>query len=292
MNLWNFSAHQPATNEVLPQPAPCHLSGMALTQLLAPFDPIALDEMQNVTLLDRFEIKYVMSNATLLDVLPALQRHYRLLAVAGLPLARYQTLYYDTPDFALYLSHHAGVSDRYKVRTREYVDSALAFLEVKHKTNKNRTVKHRIPIADPMPVFSAASDGSLSLFLQDNTPYPAQVLQPVLWNRYRRITLVGKHSPERITLDVDLSFGWQGREQSIPQLGVAEVKQAQRYQLSPFIQQMRMAHVRVSSFSKYCMGVTLLYPTVKANRFKKKQRYINKLLHTALWSERGVATQS
>lgn len=197
-----------------------------------------LAEMQDVALLDRIETKYVMHSQTLLDILTAVQPYYRVLSVAGELLARYQTLYYDTADFALYHSHHAGLSNRYKVRTREYVDSALAFLEVKLKTNKNRTVKQRLPIAQPMPNFAEADSDDLAAFLHNNMPYPVQALHPVLWNRYRRITLVGKQTLERITLDVDLRFFWQDQQQQIPHLIIAEVKQAGRHQPSPFTQQL------------------------------------------------------
>lgn len=256
-----------------------------LTQFLSPFASITLAEMQNVALLDRVETKYVLHQQSLLPILSELQTHYRILSVSGERLSRYQTLYYDTPDFALYHSHHAGVLDRYKIRTREYVDSALTFLEVKHKTNKNRTVKYRLPIAQPPSLLAESAAADCSSFLQHNSPYSPHILQPVLWNRYRRITLVGKESAERITLDVDLSFDWQETQQALPNLVIAEVKQPGRQQ-SPFIQKMRMAHIHEVSFSKYCMGATLIYPTLKANRFKKKQRQIDKLLQFPLWSGR------
>lgn len=231
-----YHAHPSTTTALLTHKSQALIQ--TLPTLLAPFAPITLAEMQDVALLDRIETKYVMHAQTLLDILSAVQPYYRVLSVAGELLARYQTLYYDTADFALYHSHHAGLSNRYKVRTREYVDSALAFLEVKHKTNKNRTVKQRLPIAQPMPNFAEADSDDLAAFLHNNTPYPVQALHPVLWNRYWRITLVGKQTLERITLDVDLRFFWQDQQQQIPHLIIAEVKQAGRHQPSPFTQQL------------------------------------------------------
>ncbi len=35
--------------------------------------------------------------------------------------------------------------------------------------------------------------------------------------------------------------------------------------------------VRSTGFSKYCMGVSLLYPDVKHNNFKAKQRLVARL---------------
>ena len=44
---------------------------------------------------------------------------------------------------------------------------------------------------------------------------------------------------------------------------------------------MHLHHVRDTSFSKYCMGVSLLYPDVKHNKFKAKQRLVARLAQGA-----------
>lgn len=255
--------------------------------LLTPFSPITLAQTNHVALQDRAETKYFLHRQMLPELLTTLRTDYHLLVVEGEGASAYRTLYYDTADFALYHSHHAGALNRYKVRAREYVDSAVSFLEVKHKTNKKRTVKYRLPTALFTTTLTENDSAATTTFLQEACPFPTQTLQPVLWNRYRRITLVSKRSPERLTIDVDLHFSWQGKERALPQLVIAEVKQGGRKQQSPFIELMRAAHLHSNGFSKYCMGVTLLYPTVKANRFKKKQRAIAKLLQSPTWQSRG-----
>ncbi len=65
----------------------------------------------------------------------------------GKRLNHYRTLYFDTPDFELYLLHVNGRADRYKVRSREYTDTHLSYLEVKHRTPKDRTIKERLSTA-------------------------------------------------------------------------------------------------------------------------------------------------
>ena len=45
-----------------------------------------------------------------------------------------------------------------------------------------------------------------------------------------------------------------------------------------FARLMRHYHVRDTSFSKYCMGVSLLYPDVKHNKFKAQQRLVARLM--------------
>ncbi|MFN2203390.1 MAG: VTC domain-containing protein, partial [Caldilineaceae bacterium] len=108
------------------------------------FTPIALDERKEVALLDRSEVKYTVSISALLACLPDLRAAYRALEVDSRGLNRYRTLYFDTLDFQLYRRRHMGACNRYKVRSREYEDTHLSFLEVKHKTSNRRTIKHRM----------------------------------------------------------------------------------------------------------------------------------------------------
>lgn len=245
-----------------------------LNALLTPFDPIFLSQMNDVALLSRFEVKYVLPMPALVHVLRELQDIYAVLVVENQCLSRYRTLYFDTPNFALYQRHHAGARNRYKVRAREYVDSKHAFLEVKHKTNKNRTVKSRIQTPELVTELNAGSAD----FLQDACPYQVDALQPCLWNKYTRITLVNKTCKERVTLDLDLRFAWQTQQVDLPGVVIAEIKQAGSAQTSDFMRLMRENHIRSTGFSKYCMGVSLLYPTVKHNNFKAKQRLVAKLM--------------
>lgn len=240
---------------------------------LAGFAPIQLTEMQSVALLDRVEVKYLMRLDTLLQVLPQLSATYRVLEVKGQRINHYRTLYFDTADFALYRSHHAGARNRYKVRAREYVESQCSFLEVKHKVNKQRTVKSRIPTTH---LVTQLGDESAS-FVHEHCPYAADELAPTLWNHYTRITLVNEAGGERLTLDTNLAFAWEGRQARLPGIVVAEVKQQNGAHASDFVPLMREHHIRSGGFSKYCIGVSLLYPEVKHNRFKPVHLRLAKL---------------
>jgi hypothetical protein len=100
-----------------------------------------------------------------------------------------------------------------------------------------------------------------------------------LWSHYTRITIVSKHRAERVTIDLDLAFVRDGQRVAIPDIVVAEVKYGGLRQGSEFVRLMRKYHARDTSFSKYCMGVSLLYPEVKHNRFKATQRLVARLSH-------------
>lgn len=246
-----------------------------LEKLLKQFDPIGLGELNNAALLDRVDTKYALSIEQIYSVLTELKADYRVLEIKGRRLNRYQTLYFDTPDFDLYHQHHNAWGSRYKIRARKYVDSNLAFFEIKHKTNQDRTIKTRMPL----DTLATALDDNLQDFVDETlTDYQAAGLEAKLWNEYFRATLVGKQRSERVTLDFQVSFAWGDQQRCLDSLVIVEVKQDQRSQESEFVQRMKAIGLRPLSFSKYCAGVYLLYHGVKMNNFKPKMRRIQKLM--------------
>jgi hypothetical protein len=247
---------------------------MNAKRLLTQFEPISLAEMDAVALLNRTDTKYVMRVSQLQDALRSIVDQYQVLGINHSRLNHYQTLYFDTPDFELYRQHHNGSGSRYKVRAREYVESDLAFFEVKYKTNQGRTIKCRIRTPDVLTHL----DGQVSKFVAAHTPINGQELEPKLWNRFLRVTLVSKHRPERLTLDLNLEFGWGDAYVALPGIAVAEVKQEHFSTHSDFIQQMRRLGIRSAQFSKYCAGIYLLYDNIKINNFKMRMRLVDKLM--------------
>src|SRR5690606_25304222 len=92
-----------------------------LSPLLAQLEPVGLAQLDGVALLDRTDTKYLLSLEQLTAALAELGDQYRVLAIDGLRLSPYQTVYFDSADFALYLRHHAGKKNRHKVRSRRYL---------------------------------------------------------------------------------------------------------------------------------------------------------------------------
>lgn len=244
------------------------------TSLLAKFEPITLDEMAGVALLDRMDTKFVMSEAQLAQALTGLEENYWVLEVDGVRQNHYRTMYFDTPDFMLYHRHHAGGRNRYKVRCREYVDSHQSFLEVKFKVNKAHTVKSRLQTSRFLTQFT----NETYKFMDAHFPFAAEYLEPKLWNEYFRVTLVNRHTPERLTLDLNLRLFNETHSVTLPGVAIAEVKRARHDTSSTFFEQMRALNLRPMGFSKYCMGINLLYGEVKANRFKPRLRHVEQIL--------------
>ena len=246
---------------------------LGLPEITNQFDPISLKDMDAVALLDRIDTKFVMTTRQLLSTLLNIQEDYWMLSVNGNRLNHYRTLYFDTANFDLYHLHVNERAERYKVRSREYTDSNLSFLEVKQKTRKGRTIKERIETDQLVARMTQDSIEWLNSILPDSN----QCLQPKLWNRFTRMTLVGKHTAERVTLDVDLSFQWKEKDIPMRNLVIAEVKSSNQNQVSPFLAQMREQKIHPQGFSKYCFGVAMVYDQVKKNNLKPKIMRIQKM---------------
>lgn len=237
--------------------------------------PIALNEMKGVKLMNRVDTKYLVTSEQLLSILTGISGHYYAQEVEGNRLSPYSTIYYDTPDLRMYTIHHDRHLVRDKVRVRTYVDSQLTFCEVKHKTNKGRTKKKRIEVR---PGTDVITDPEASAFLAERQPYPVECLKPNLETSFDRLTLVNFEKTERLTIDCNLKFNnfVSGTSASMDPLVIMELKQDGRAHslLKEVLFDLRIKPYKIS---KYCIGTALTRPDVKQNRFKKKIRRINKL---------------
>lgn len=245
-----------------------------LNTILQIFEPIALDEMESVKLLNRVDSKYAIPSSSIVDILHQLSENYRVLEVNGIRSHQYTTVYYDTHDFALYHQHHNGKMNRYKVRMRRYEDSDVNFFELKFKSNKKRTIKQRIVCSD----FSKKIKGKKRRFLSAKSPIDAEILNPKITVHYQRITLVSKQLDERLTIDIDLWFENETEKSNYNNLVIAEIKRAANVR-SKAAELLHLHHINKMSLSKYCLGISSLYSDVKTNNFKEKFRDINKICY-------------
>ena len=238
------------------------------------FDRITLPEMDSVKLMDRIDTKYVAPFHLLPEILTEAQEYYKILEVNGERINTYDTLYYDTDSLNLYYNHHSGRRNRYKVRFRNYVSSGVSFFEIKHKTNKGRTFKTRIKQPNE---FEETIAGDKADFLENTTPLTAEHLKGNLWVHYKRMTLVNKNTPERITIDIELSFKNEDHVSHFEKLVVVEVKQP-KAGASSIKNILKKHELRPGALSKYCLGVMTTYPEVRFNRFKRKFLHLKKII--------------
>jgi len=236
-----------------------------LQEILDTFDPISLAEMDAVRLMNRTDTKYIFHIDLLPELLEMVRNEYRVLSVNGNRQSSYETRYFDTKDLRFYTQHHNEKLNRHKVRFRNYIESNLCFLEVKFKTNKDRTIKNRMVV----PGFEDKLSEESVRFLRDIAGIEFE-LHYVLTNRFNRITLVNRYTPERVTIDLGISFKDANHSAEAPYLVIAEVKQEKYLQETAFVKILKQRLIRPEGMSKYCAGCYLMRTDVKTNNFKQK----------------------
>lgn len=246
---------------------------------------ITLEEMDSVKLMNRIDTKYVTTEACLEEILGDAAGHgYRVLVTEESRISPYDSIYYDTPALKMFTDHHNRRLTRQKVRTRAYLNSRDAFLEIKRKNNKRRTKKKRMPIPF-RELNDFCSDPAAAQFLEGHSAYTVDVISPVLETLFRRITLVNRAMTERLTIDTRLCFKnfRTGSEASLRDAVIIELKQDGHAasEMKDILLGHRVKPLRVS---KYCIGVTLTDPSAKHNRFKRKVRTIEKIINKKISS--------
>ena len=260
---------------------------MTLQQLTPLYRPISLEEMSAVKLMNRIDTKFVMSVDTLCRLLEMARPDYRMQDTeAGGRNAAYHTVYMDTTGYEMYRAHVVGHAGRQKIRVRSYVDSDLHFLEVKTKNNHGRTKKKRVSVGWQIPAEGTRADALLPLdrqqladtlqggtldFVSAKLHYDARTLQPVIENRFHRITLVNSAMTERLTIDTSLQFDnlRTGRHLELPSMAIVELKRDGR-QPSPVLGMLQQLRVHPQGFSKYAMGLALTDAALHAGRLKPR----------------------
>jgi len=244
-----------------------------LNNILSTFEPTNLEELEKVKLLNRTDIKFTFAFDQLSGILKQILPHYKCLQLASGRISTYQTLYYDTNDLLMYKKHHNGSLNRQKVRHRIYTDSDLSFLEVKHKNNKNRTIKERIKSVQTDSEFEANE----MAFLNKELGFDPKLLRPMVWVDYQRITFSSKTGNERLTIDINLKFRKPDSEIELNNLVIAEVKQEGKGH-SAFVKLMKDQQIRQNSISKYCFAIAATDKDVKQNNFKERFSSLKNIL--------------
>lgn len=162
------------------------------------------------------------------------------------------------------------------MRFREYLGSGLVFLEVKRKTGRGRTDKKRIRVEAIPEAMSPEQQAFVSAAMGKEQP-----LQATLWNHFTRYTFVNRNAPERLTMDVGLTYADAANERPLGPVVIAELKQERADRTSPFVRIMRERVVAASGMSKYCVGMLLLEKNVKPNAFKAVLLKLHRLRNAA-----------
>lgn len=257
-----------------------------VNSLINKYEPISLEQMKSIRLMNRIDTKFVTSTKRLQTLLSMLSGQYYVQETKGLRLIPYYTLYFDTSGLDMYTRHHDGCLVRQKLRVRSYVNSHLSFLEVKSKDNHKRTNKKRVEFTGfdpelPRHDIRLGIDADVmqySKFLTEHLGYDCREMTEQLENHFNRITLVNKEMTERVTIDTSLRFDnvATGRSFDMSDIAIIELKRDGLAD-SPIVEHLRRLRIFRHGFSKYCIGTALTNPNAKTNQLKERLHSIERI---------------
>jgi len=261
------------------------------TALLA-LQPHDLQQQNKAALMNRVDTKYLLPRSKLANLLEALAGEYTILNEGDKRIFTYETTYFDSASKRFYLAHHNGKLNRHKVRFRRYVESNTGFMEVKLKNNKGRTIKKRVPMDCQVPDERKVNSFVLGCLGDDSTK-----LETSLFVNYRRMTLLNKYYPERLTIDLDVSFqcadtniengatAQKGATQKLEDIFIVELKREGKQKGTSYSRWATSHGFKPIKFSKYCMGLILTHDkNLKQNRFKKTILQLIKITGATPWN--------
>ena len=247
--------------------------------------PTLLDEAE---LLTRFDRKYLLDRQQAESLLHDLDPGTRVLEIDRRRSFRYESVYFDTPDLLSYRQAAHSRRHRFKIRTRSYLDSGLAFLEVKVRGDREITVKNRIEYhpgaCDRLTGLGREYAGN-TLDQHRMEGSVAGRLAAALTTRYSRITLLPPEPGVRVTLDTDLSWhsapgpcsdptraGQDPRTSlALPDLVIVETKSGGRP--SGIDRLLWWRGHRPVSVSKYGTGLAALRSELPSNKWARVLRH-------------------
>ncbi len=240
------------------------------------FVPISLEEMRGVKLMNRTDSKYVVKLDTLICILERCADLYYVQANKNNErMASYHTVYLDTEDKRMFISHVTERDVREKIRMRTYIDTHDTFLEIKDKDNHGRTRKCRIVIPGMEGI---GENTGAKRFLNEKAMFSLDALSPHLENEFDRITLVNKGMTERLTIDLNLRYHnlENGRRGQLGNIAIIELKR-DGLSVSPMKQLLMEMHIHEEGFSKYCICSSLSNPGLRQNNLKTKIHHVLKM---------------
>lgn len=189
-----------------------------------------------------------------------LEDQLEVLEIDGRRSFDYESRYFDTPDLLTYRDHVAGRPDRFKLRTRSYLDSGETMFEVKLEDPDGGTIKRRTaqPFGDRDRITPAAQRHLARALDTAGRRVPRELGQASVI-AYRRTTFVIRDGSARITVDREIE--WSDDDHAVGGLDdhvLVEVKSAEA--ATPVDRALEALGISPVSISKYGVGMALLHP--------------------------------
>lgn len=191
-----------------------------------------------------------------------------MLEIGGERVVGYETVYFDTPDRALYLDTARRRPKRFKVRTRQYQNGHTAMLEIKAKNGRGATVKHRKEYPSE---FRYELRDDARAWIDDVVDFGSTgLLEPTLVTRFGRATAIGRHDEERFTFDTDLVCEATDGTTAVLDGIIVECKSVSGS--SSVDRWLWRQGIRPAKMSKYCTGMASIDSSLPSNHWHRTLR--------------------
>ncbi|MCP3939081.1 MAG: polyphosphate polymerase domain-containing protein [Actinomycetia bacterium] len=250
-------------------------------------ETVSLEELNTrAALQTRVDRKYLLARCDLATLFDDLETMVRVLEIDGDRRFAYESTYFDTPTLDSYLDAARSRPNRFKIRTRTYLDSDQHFLEVKTRSRGGDTIKtRRSATTTDHCSLTPTSRAFVTETLADELPTRSQLslgegvaaLHPTIRTYYRRTTLLVEPNtteqgltatPSRATIDTSLGFAAPGQMTRFHrELAVIETKSTGRP--SPIDRLLWRARYRPVKVSKYGVGLALEHPHLPASKWNR-----------------------
>jgi len=239
------------------------------------FEAVTLDELvADAALLTRVDRKYVVPAPSAAALLAWLDAGTRVLEIDGARDFAYESVYFDTPDLLSFRMAAQPRRRRFKLRTRSYLDTGSAYLEIKTRGARGTTVKERTeydPGAAGLLTDDARDDVADAFDAIGVDGARAGELGATLTTRYRRMTLLAPDGVGRATIDTHLRWDEPGGGGfGLADVVIVETKSAAA--ASGVDRLLWRAGHRPATVSKYATGLAALHAELPRNRWNRVLR--------------------
>lgn len=236
--------------------------------LLEPIDLLELESRAELS--QRRDRKYLVDPADLSGIIAEVGPDLRALEIGSERSFSYESVYFDTPDYASYLATAHRRPRRFKVRTRSYLDSQLCKLEVKERRRDGMNIKRRIPHPyQERATLTETAREYVDALVGD--ALETAELRAVSGVIYDRSTLVDPRVWSRITIDSGLTVAVPGGDTSrFDGFIIVETKSVR----GPAAFDKALWHhgYRPTQMSKYCTLLATIDPSRPANHWNRTLR--------------------
>ncbi len=258
-----------------------------LMKILSNFPTIDLDQLNaSAKFMERIENKYIVDSQQLQDFFKKVHKDYYILQIKDKIIFSYQNMYMDTNDYHFYHEHEKKKNKRIKLRTRQYMDSDMAFFEYKQREwTLVRKFRYQCPTEHHGKMTNDAHKFYAQLVNEFNEKHNKHLVSPSISTHYQRITLCSKNSDERVTIDFNLELGDlrnpKNKSKTFKHFAIIENKSSHKTTTSHKILR-EMWIQKAKSCSKYCLGVYYFNKAKTRKTFEHTIKHIESMQKTAI----------